>query len=71
MNNFKNGHAIIEVTKNSSPTIIDDFKTAHKPKELSDKDKKSDIELEIKKEEIQEFVKKLNKMKSNLKIYTV
>ena len=67
VNNFKNGDAIVEVTKNPSATIIEDFVEAHKPKELSDKDKKSDIEVDIKREEIKEFVKNLNLVKSNLK----
>ena len=32
VNNFKNGDAIVEVTKNPSATIIEDFVDAHKPK---------------------------------------
>ena len=67
VNNFKNGDAIVEVTRNCSATIIDDFIVTHKPKELSDEDKKSDIEVEIKREEIKEFVKGLSLVKSNLK----
>ena len=72
VNNFKNGDAIVEVTRNCSAPIIDDFIVTHKPKELSDEDKKSDIEVEIKREEIKEFVKGLSLVKSNLKkLYTL
>ena len=36
VNNFKNGDAIVEVTRNPSAEIVKDFITTHKPTELSD-----------------------------------
>ena len=53
-------------------TIIEDFIATYKPKDLSDEERKSDIEDKIKREEIKEFVKNLSLAKSNLKkIYTL
>ena len=57
VNNLKNGDAIVGVTTNPSATIIEDFIANHKPKELSDEEKESDIKVEIKKEEVKELVK--------------
>ena len=72
MNVFKNGDSVVEVTKNPSANIIENFKTLHKPKELTDDEKLPSIEMEIKKEEIKEFVKNLSTAKSNLKkIYSI
>ena len=48
------------------------LKFHQKPKELTDEEKSSHIETEIKKEEIKEFVKNLSIVKSNLKkIYSL
>ena len=63
----KKGNSVFEVTKNPSVDAVENFKRLHKPKELTDEEKWSDIETEIKKEEIKEFVKNLNTAKSNLK----
>ena len=72
MNVFKNGDCVVEVTRNPSANIIENFKKLSKPEELTDKEKESHIETEIKKEEIKEFVKNLNTVKSNLKkIYSL
>ena len=72
MNVFKNGDSVVEVTRNPSANIVEDFKTLHKPNKLTDEEKESHIETEIKKEEIKEFVKNLNTVKSNLKkIYSL
>ena len=72
MNTFKNGDSVVEVTKNPSANITEDFKTENKPNELTDEGKASHIETEIKEEEIKEFVKNLNIVKSNLKkIYSL
>ena len=38
VNNFKNGDAIVEVTRNPSATIIEDFIARDKPIELSDEE---------------------------------
>ena len=67
MNVFKNGDCVVEVTRKPSANIIENFKKLHKPEELTDEEKLSNIETEIKKEEIKEFVKNLNTVKSNLK----
>lgn len=67
MNHFKNGDYIVEITRDPSAKIIEEYMTTHKPIELSEEAKKSTIEVEIKKEEIKEFVKNLNLAKANLK----
>jgi len=51
--------------------VVDIIKTSDKPKDLTKLEKTPDIEKEIKKEEIKEYVKKLNSTRSNLKKYTV
>mmetsp|Transcript_11443 Transcript_11443/g.16185 ORF Transcript_11443/g.16185 Transcript_11443/m.16185 type:complete len:133 (-) Transcript_11443:2152-2550(-) len=40
MNNVKNGDAVVEVTKNPSANIIEDYTKTHKPKEFTDEEKK-------------------------------
>jgi len=67
MSHFKNGDYIVEITRDPSAKIIEEYMTTHKPIELSEEAKKSTIEVEIKKEEIKEFVKNLNLAKANLK----
>ena len=67
MSAFKKGYSVLEVTKNPSADVIENSKRLHKTEELIDEEKLSDIETEIKKEEIKEFVKNLNTAKSNLK----
>ena len=67
INELKNGDSIIEVTKNPNATIIKDFQKDNKPKELSDEDKKSTVDVEIHKEEIKEYVKDLKQLRTNLK----
>ena len=47
--------------------IISSFETNNKPVELSEAEKKSTIDVEIKKEEIKDYVKDLKLIKSNLK----
>ena len=47
--------------------IISSFDTNNKPVELSEAEKKSTIDAEIKKEEIKDYVKDLKLIKSNLK----
>ena len=54
VNELKNGDSIIEITKNSKATIIEDYERDHKPKELSDAAKNSTVDVEIHKEEIKE-----------------
>ena len=65
--NLSGGEYVIEGIQNTKLNVIDTFKTRNKPSELSDAKKTSNIEVEIKKEEIKEYVKKLNLTKSNLK----
>ena len=72
MNDFKNGDAIVEVTKNTQTDIIENFKTAHKPKELTGEEKSSSIKTEITKDETKEFVKNSNIVRYNMKyIYSL
>jgi len=47
--------------------VVDIIKTSNRPKDLTNSERTSDIEKEIKKEEIKEYVKKLNSTRSNLK----
>ena len=67
MNEFKGGENVVEVTKNYAVDIISSFDTNNKPVELSEAEKKSTIDVEIKKEEIKDYVKDLKLIKSNLK----
>ena len=72
MNEFKGGENVVEVTKNQTIDIISFFQLNNKPAELTDEEKKSTIDVEIKKEEIKEYVKDLKLIKSNLyKIYNL
>ena len=72
MNEFKGGENVVEVTKNHTIDIISSFESNNKPVELTDEEKKSTIDVEIKKEEIKEYVKDLKLIKSNLnKIYNL
>ena len=67
MKEFKNGENVIQVTKDPSENVVMNFEAYCKPKELTDEEKKSSVETEIKKEKIKEYVKDLKTMKSNLK----
>ena len=67
MNEFKGGENVVGVTRNHAIDIISSFQTNNKPVELSEEEKKSTIDVEIKKEEIKEYVKDLKLIKSNLK----
>ena len=67
MNEFKNGDAVVEVTKDHDFDAIGGFETDNKPVELSADEKKSTVDVEIHKEEIKEYVKDLKTIKSNLK----
>ena len=53
-------------------TYIGDFTTTYKPVELTDEEKESSIKVEIKNEEIKDYVRDLKTIKSNLKkVYTL
>ena len=67
MNEFKGGENVVEVTQNPSIDIISFFENDNKPEELTEEEKKSTIDREIKKEEIKDYVKDLKLIKSNLK----
>ena len=67
MNELKGGENVVEVTRNQERDIISSFETVNKPVELNEDEKKSAIEVEIKKEEIKEYVKDLKLVKSNFK----
>ena len=57
MTEFKNGEHVLEITKNPDTKIIEDFQKENKPVQLTDEEKESSIDVEIKKEEIKEYVK--------------
>ena len=63
MNEFKGGENAFEVTINQAIEIISSFKRDDKPVELTDEEKESTIDVEIKKEEIKEHVKELKQFK--------
>ena len=67
MNEFKNRKNVVEVTKTPPEDVIKNFEANSKPTELTNEKKKSSVETEIKKEEIEEYVKDLETMNSNLK----
>ena len=72
MNEFKSGENVVEVARNQNTDIISLFVKDNKPIELNEEEKKSTIDVEIKKEEIKDYVKDLKLMKSNLKkIYSL
>ena len=52
MTDLKGGENIVEVTKQTNTDIIGDFETLYKPVELTDEEKKSSIETEIKKKRL-------------------
>ena len=56
-----------QVIKDPSIDAIQEFKTNKKPEEGTEDEKKSIIDMEIKKEEIKDYLKDLKKIKSNLK----
>ena len=60
-----------EVIKDPSIDAIQEFKTNKKLEEGTEDEKKSIIDMEIKKEEIKDYLKDLKKIKSNLKSFTV
>ena len=59
MNEFKGGKNVVEVARNQAINIISSFQKNNKPVELTDEEKKSTIDVEIKKEENKEYVKDL------------
>ena len=67
MNDFKGGENVVEITKNQDTDIISSFQTMNKPVELTEDERLSTIDVEIKKEEIKEYVKDLKLIKTNLK----
>ena len=72
MTEFKGGENVVEVTTNPDAKILQEYESMNKPTELTEDEKKSTIDVEIKKEEIKEYVKDLKTIKSNLKkIYTL
>ena len=72
LNEFKNGDAAVEVTKDHNFNVIDDFEANNKPVELTDDEKTNTVDVEIHKEKIKEYVKDLRTIKSNpKKIYTL
>ena len=72
MREFKGGEYVVDILKDPSVDIADEYRKSSKPTDLTSAEKSSDVEVEIKKEEIKEYVKQLNTIKSNLKkIYSL
>ena len=72
MKEFKGGEYVVDVLKEPGKDIIEAYKKTSKPADLTTEEKKSDVEVEIKKEEIKEYVKQVHTIKSNLKkIYSL
>ena len=67
MNEFKGGENVVEITKRQTIDIVSSFEKESKPVQLTEEEKKDTIDVEIKKEEIKEYVKDLKLVKSNLK----
>ena len=67
MKQLKGGEHVIEILKNPNIDILSTYKIVNKPADLTAEEKKSDVEVEIKKEEIKEFVKQVTAVKSNQK----
>ena len=67
MNEFENGENMFKIIKDPTINIIKDFGINNKPDEVTEEEKKSTIDMEIKKEEVKDFVKDLNMIKLNLK----
>ena len=70
MNELKDGDAIVEITRNHKADIISDFERNNKPTPIDSG--ASDVDKEIHKEEIKEYVKDRKLIRSNLKkIYSL
>ena len=72
MKEYKNGEDVVAVTKDITVDIVDTFKTEKKPDNLTAAEKRSEVDVEIKKEEIKAYVRDLKTLESNLKkIYSL
>ena len=67
MKEFRGGEYVIDVTKDPNDDTLKSFATPKKPIDPTAAEENSDIEVEIKKEEVKEYVKQLTRIKSNLK----
>ena len=67
MKEYKNGEDVISVTKDTDVDVIKEFKKEKKPEDLTDEERKSNVEVEIKKEEIKAYVRDLKILVSNMK----
>ena len=67
MEELKSGEYIVDILKDPTTNTADDFQRKYKPKDLTIVQKDSDVEVEIKKEKMKEYVKQLNSIKTNLK----
>ena len=65
MNELKEGDAIVEVTKNPKADILSTFEADNKPDPVDSS--ASDVDKEIHKEEVKEYVKDRKLIRSNLK----
>ena len=67
MKEMRGGEYVVDITKDPNADMIDIYQKTYKPKDLTASEKNSDIEVEIKKEEVKEYVRQLTGLKSNLK----
>ena len=71
MNKLKDSDAIVQVVTNPEVDIPGGFERDNKPKELSAEASTSNVDKEIHKEKVTEYVKDLKQIRANLKKYIV
>ena len=72
MKEMKYGENIVELARDPDAEVLESFEDRQQPKELTDKEKKSDTNKEIKRKQVKDYVKQLKVVKSNLKnIYSL
>ena len=71
MKEYTNGEDVITVTKDMDLDVIEEFKKEQKSVASTNEEKKSEVDVEIKKEEIKTYVRHLKILESNMKNPTV
>jgi len=67
MKEYTNGEDVVMITKDLHVDLIEKLETENKPKNLTVEEKKSDVEVDITREEIKVYVRDLKLLKSNVK----
>ena len=63
---------MVEIARDPDAQVLELFEDKQHPKDLTDEENKSDINKEIKREQVKHYVKQLKVVKSNLKkIYSI